>query len=69
MEDCPHQYEIGIITFSCVFHDRLFGIKQFGIEKIQRKWREYYKKNLMFKKYIKNLRHREIYGKYPKPFY
>lgn len=64
-EDCTYQYEIGIIKFSYVFNDRLFGIKQFGIEKIQRKWREYWKKKIIFMKSIKNLKHREIYGKYP----
>jgi len=64
-EDCPYQYEIGIITFSYVYHNRLFGIKQFGFEKFQRKWREYYKKHINFKKSIKNIRHREIFGKYP----
>jgi hypothetical protein len=64
-EDCPYQYEIGIITKSYVYHDRLFGIKQFGLEKLQRKWREYSKKKLDFKKSIKNLRYRQIYGKYP----
>ena len=65
MEDCPYPYEIGIITFSYVYNEKLFGIKQFGIEKLQKKWREYSKK-LTLKKSIKNLRHREIYGKYPK---
>ena len=65
IEDCPYDYEIGIISVSYLYHDRLFGIKQFGIEKFQRKWRDYWKKKLMFMKSIKNLKHREIYGKYP----
>ena len=64
-EACPFQYELGIIKISYVFNDRLFGVKHFGIEKFQKKWREYYKKKLMFKKSLKNLRYREIYGKYP----
>ena len=67
-EDCPYQYEIGIISTSYLYHDRLFGIKQFGIEKFQRKWRDYWEKKqnkIMFMKSIKNLKHRAIYGKNP----
>ena len=68
MENCPYPYELGIITISYLYHDRLFGIKHFGIEKFQRKWREYLKKKqkkIMFMKSIKNLKHRAIYGKNP----
>lgn len=68
MEGCPYEYEIGIISTSYLYHDRLFGIKHFGIEKFQRKWRDYWKKKqkkIMFMKSIKNLKHREIHGKYP----
>ena len=68
MENCPYQYELGIISISYLYHDRLFGIKQFGIEKFQRKWRDYWEKKqkkIMFMKSIKNLRHRAIYGKNP----
>ena len=66
MEECPYEYEIGIISLSYIYHDRLFAIKQFGIEKFQRKWRDYWKKKqkkIMFMKSMKNLKHREIYGK------
>ena len=68
MEECPYEYEIGIISISYLYHDRLFGIKHFGIEKLQRKWRDYWEKKqkkIMFMKSIKNLKHREIHGKYP----
>ena len=68
MEGCPYQYELGIITAGYTYHDRLFGIKHFGIEKFQRKWRDYWKKKqekIMFMKSIKNLKHRAIYGKNP----
>tara|TARA_B100000902_G_scaffold201967_1_gene192501 strand:- start:105 stop:560 length:456 start_codon:yes stop_codon:yes gene_type:complete len=68
MEGCPYEYEIGIISISYLYHDRLFSIKHFGIEKFQRKWRDYWKKKqkkIMFMKSIKNLKHREIHGKYP----
>ena len=68
MEGCPYEYEIGIISTSYLYHDRLFGIKHFGIEKFQRKWRDYWEKKqkkIMFMKSIKNLKHRETYGKYP----
>jgi hypothetical protein len=68
IEDCPYEYEMGIISVSYLYHDRLFGIKQFGIEKLQKKWRDYWEKKekkIMLMKSIRNLRHREIYGKYP----
>ena len=68
VEECPYEYEIGIISTSYLYHDRLFGIKHFGIEKFQRKWRDYWEKKqkkIMFMKSIKNLKHRNIYGKYP----
>ena len=68
MEGCPYQYEFGIITAGYTYHNRLFGIKHFGIEKFQRKWRDYWKKKqekIMFMKSIKNLKHRAIYGKNP----
>ena len=61
MENCPYQYELGIITISYLYKDRLFGIKHFGIEKFQRKWRDYWakkQKKIMFMKSIKNLKHR-----------
>ena len=40
-------------------------IKTHWIKLIQRRWREIRKKRLNAKKNIFNLRHREIYGKYP----
>ena len=40
-------------------------IKTHWIRLIQRRWREIMKKRLQSKKNIFNLRHREIYGKYP----
>ena len=40
-------------------------IKTHWIRLIQRRWREIRKKRLNAKKNIFNLRHREIYGKYP----
>jgi len=64
-EGCPYEYEMGIISVSYLYHDRLFGIKHFGIEKLQKKWRDYWKKKIMFMKSIKNLKHRATYGKYP----
>ena len=63
-ENCPYPYEIGIITFSYVYNDRLFGFKQFGIEKFQNKWRDYYKRKIQYYSNPKNIRHREIYGKF-----
>ena len=66
IEECPYEYEIGIISVSYIYHDRLFCIKHFGIEKFQKKWRDYWEKKqkkIMFMKSIKNLKHRAIYGK------
>ena len=40
-------------------------IKTHWIRLIQRRWREIRKKRLQAKKNLFNLRHREIYGKYP----
>ena len=68
VEECPYEYEIGIISTSYLYHDRLFGIKHFGIEKFQIKWRDYWEKKqkkIMLMKSIKNLKHRAIYGKNP----
>ena len=68
VEECPYEYEIGIISTSYLYHDRLFGIKHFGIEKFQKKWRDYWEKKqkkIMLMKSIKNLKHRAIYGKNP----
>ena len=64
--ECPYEYEIGIISVSYLYHDRLFGIKQFGINKIQKMWREYYKQKMKHYKSLKNIRHRQLYGKFPK---
>jgi hypothetical protein len=63
-EDCPYEYEIGVISFSYVFNDRLFGIKHFGIEKFQNKWRYYYKRKIQHYSHPRNIQHREIYGKF-----
>ena len=63
-EDCPYPYEIGIITFIYVYNDRLFGFKHFGIEKFQKKWRDYYKRKIHHYSNPRNIRHREINGKF-----
>jgi len=51
------------------YRDRTFCIRNYGIEKFQRKWRQYYKKKLAFIRNPRNLRYRELYGKYPKSKY
>ena len=63
-EDCPYQYEIGMISFSYVYNDRLFGFKHFGIEKFQKKWRNYYKRKIQRYSNPRNIRHREIHGRF-----
>ena len=55
-----------IIRKTYIYRDRTFCIRNYGIEKFQRKWRDYYKKKLAFAKNVRNLRYRELYGKYPK---
>ena len=58
-----------IIRNQYVYRDRTFCIRSYGIEKFQKLWREYYKKKLSFAKNVRNLRYRELYGKYPKSKY
>ena len=65
-EGCPYQYEIGIISVSYLYHNRLFGIKQFGINKIQKIWRKYYKQKIKHYTSLKNIRYRQLNGKFPK---
>ena len=48
------------------YRGRDFAIENFGINKIQKLWRNYYTKKIIFMKSIKNLKYREIHGKYPK---
>ena len=55
-----------IIRKTYIYRDRTFCIRNYGIEKFQRKWRDYYNKKLAFAKNIKNLQYRQLYGKYPK---
>ena len=55
-----------IIRKQYVYRERTFCIRSYGIEKFQRKWRDYYNKKLAFAKNIKNLQYRQLYGKYPK---
>ena len=63
-EDCPYDYEIDIINSTFKFNDRLFAVKHSGIETLQKKWKSYYNEKLLFNKSFKNLRFREIFGKY-----
>ena len=58
-----------IIRNQYVYRDRTFCIRSYGIEKFQKLWREYYKKKLTFAKNVRNLRYRELFGKYPKSKY
>jgi len=55
-----------IIRKTYYYRQRRFGIRNYGIEKLQKKWRDYYNKKLAFAKNIKNLQYRQLYGKYPK---
>jgi len=57
-----------IIRKTYKYKDRTFCIRNYGIEKFQQKWRDYYKKKLAFVKNVRNLRYRQIYGKYPRRF-
>ena len=54
-----------IIRKEYIYRGRTFCIRNYGIEKLQRKWRDYYQKRLAFMKNPRNLRYRQIYGKYP----
>jgi len=55
-----------IIRKQYIYRERTFCVRSYGIEKFQRKWRDYYNKKLAFARNIKNLRYRQLYGKYPK---
>ena len=57
-----------IIRNQYVYRDRTFCVRSYGIEKFQRKWRQYYNKKLAFIRNPRNLRYRELYGKYPKRY-
>ena len=50
------------------YKKRDFAIQHFGINKFQKLWKKYYAKKLIFMKSIRNLKHREIHGKYPNKF-
>ena len=52
---------------SYIYEDREF-VSNFnnGINKIQKIWREYHKQKMKHYKSLKNIRHRQLYGKFPK---
>ena len=56
--------KIQLIKCFYIFKGRTFVIQNKGIELFQKKWRKYYKKYILPKRYPKNLRLRELYGKY-----
>ena len=56
--------KIQLIKYFYIFKGRTFVIQNKGIELFQKKWRKYYKKYISPKRCPKNLRLRELYGKY-----
>ena len=65
LDDIPSDCSIVLLKKMYYFQDRCFGIQNFGLQTFQKLWREYYKKKKNFMKNIKNLQHRELYGRYP----
>ena len=61
---CVCMHVLMPLQISYVYNDRLFGFKHFGIEKFQKKWRDYYKRKIQHYSNPKNIRYREIYGKF-----
>jgi len=68
----PNQYTLQIIepltisTGECDWDNYSVSVnKTYWLRLIQRRWREIYKKRLQQKKNVRNLKYREIHGKWP----
>ena len=61
----PCDLKISIIKKHYFYRDRCFALRNYGIEKLQRKWRDYYQRKIRFLKSFENLKYREVNGKYP----
>ena len=59
-----NDWRLIIVNKEYEFNNRTFGLKNNGIEIIQNKWREYYKKYILPKRYMRNIMYREIHGKF-----
>ena len=59
-----NDWRLMIVNKEYEFNNRTFGLKNNGIEIIQNKWREYYKKYILPKRYMRNIMYREIHGKF-----
>ena len=55
-----------IIRKAYYYRNRRFCIRNYGIEKFQKLWREFHYIKMTRYKAVKNLRYRQLYGKYPK---
>jgi len=53
-----------IIRKAYYYRDRRFCIRNFGIEKFQKLWREFHYIKMTRYKAVKNLRYRQLYGKF-----
>ena len=62
----PETLKLCIIRNMYRYKDRDFGNINYGLEKIQRHWKNYYKRRMAFLKSIKNLNYRQSNGKYPR---
>lgn len=59
-----NDWRLIIVNKEYQFNSRTFGLKNNGIEIFQNKWKEYYKKYILPKRYIRNIMYREIHGKF-----
>ena len=55
-----------IIRKAYYYRDRRFGIRNYGIEKFQKLWREFHYIKMARYKAVKNLQYRQLYGKFKK---
>ena len=60
------QCYFGIIKEEYLFLERSFAVENKGIQLLQQKWRTYYKNKINFFRNVRNLQHRQVYGKFPK---
>uniref|UniRef100_A0A6C0J947 Uncharacterized protein n=1 Tax=viral metagenome TaxID=1070528 RepID=A0A6C0J947_9ZZZZ len=55
-----------IIRKAYYYRDRRFGIRNYGIEKFQKLWKNFHYIKMTRYKAVKYLQYRQLYGKYPK---
>ena len=62
--DISENIQLKISKSIYYYRNRMFAILNFGIERLQRKYKTYYAKKMAYYKNPRNLRNREITGKF-----